>query len=142
MAMTAHQTSIQNFIKAPLGQAKTGVIKMQVDINNLTLEEIYKKMSIQNISKYLESDDEDTVRQGLGTLAAMAYITKRKDALYLLVGYYILEIKDLNDKESFFISLGYMCNYELMCIVLQDISQYKDFYRKKLFVDSIKRSLL
>jgi len=115
---------------------------MQIDLNNFsTIEEIYEKMNIQSDLINLESDDNDTIQKAISSLANISFFTKRKDALYSLVGYYTLATKDLNDKEFFFLSLRRMCNYELFSIILQDISQYKNFYRKKYFVDEIALTL-
>ncbi len=114
---------------------------MQIDLNNFTIEEIYEKMNIQSYLTNLESGDNDTIQKTISTLASISFFTKRKDVLYSLVGYYVLETKDLNDKELFFMSLSRMCNYKLFSMILQDVSQYKNFYRKKYFVDEITSTL-
>ena len=110
---------------------------MTIDLNNFTIEELYEKMDIQSNLLDLESGDEQGVRSGIATLSGVSCRTKRRDALYALCGYYTLEAKTLEDKMYFVNALRNECHYELYTIILQDLSQYKDLFRQKLFTSHL-----
>jgi hypothetical protein len=111
--------------------------QMKINLNNFTIEELYEEINIQSNLLDLESGEEQGVRSAIATLSRISCHTERRDALYALCGYYMLETKTLKDKERFFSDLRRECHYELFIIILQDLSQYKNFYRQKNFVDDI-----
>ena len=123
------------------GPSKLSRINMQIDISTLTIEELYEKIEIQLRIKDLESNDKDRLRSGITTLAGVSYYTKRKDALYPLIGYYIIETNNLTDKESFFQMIHSNCNYQLYKIILKDVAQYSNFFRKSHFVHLLVTSM-
>lgn len=68
-------------------------------------------------------------------------ITKRKDALYALLGYYLLEINSTEEIEKFFDLTKNTNSIDLYRLILQDISKHKNIFRKKLFIDDFLRNL-
>lgn len=101
------------------------------------MEQLYEKIDIRAKLNDLESKDKDTLRSTIFTLSGISFYTKRRDALYVLCGYYQLEIQDLDDIEFFCDSLRNQCHYELYKMILKDLSLYKDFYRKKSFTNDV-----
>ena len=110
---------------------------MQINLNDFTVEELYKKMSIENVLKKLESKDMSDSYDALKTLANIFKYTKQNNALYILCGYYILNVHT-KDELSFFITYTKDSNsYQLFKLILKDVSQEKDFYRRKDTVDNM-----
>ncbi len=71
------------------------------------------------------------------TLNSIINNTDRKDALYGLCGYYIIDVKTMDDKIFFLNALRFNNNYQLFEIILKDLSQFKNFFRQKDLVDNI-----
>ena len=61
-------------------------------IEDYTLEDLCEKTNIQSHLSNLQSRKKTQIKPALTTLSLIVSITKRKDALYALLGYYLLEI--------------------------------------------------
>jgi len=73
-----------------------------MNIENYTVEEICERTNIQANLVDLQSKNRKKISSALTTLATITHLTKRKDALYALCGYYLLEIKNMDEIEFFF----------------------------------------
>ncbi len=71
-------------------------------MEDLTVEEICRRINIQANLNDLQSKNQEKRNSALTTLATITQLTERKDALYALCGYYILEIESTDDIELFF----------------------------------------
>lgn len=110
-------------------------------IENLTIEEILERINIQANLLDLQSDNKQEVNNALSTLANIAKHTNRRDALYALCGYYLLEIKDIDDIEEFFYAIRVTNSIELVKLILRDISKYKNIFRRRIFVNKFMQSM-
>jgi hypothetical protein len=72
------------------------------NMEDLTVEEICKKINIQANLIDLQSKNKKRINSALTTLATITSLTKRRDALYALCGYYLLEIEHIDEIEFFF----------------------------------------
>ena len=117
---------------------------MTISINefeNMTAEEICGKRQIEDLASSISSDKLENLRPTVSTLSAMVSISNRKDALYLLCGYYVTQLKELSDKSIFLDYITNWDNYEFLEFVIADMSQYKNFYRQRDMVDNICKAL-
>lgn len=111
------------------------------EFEKMTPEEIWSKNKIEHLASSLVSEKLEDLRNTVVTLSAMMSIGKRKDALYLLCGYYSVVLKELKEKSIF---IGYIRdwqNYEFLKFVLTDLAQYKDFYRQKDIINILSAAL-
>ena len=60
-----------------------------MNIENLTVEEICERINIQANLIDLQSKNKKKINSALTTLATITKLTKRRDALYALCGYYL-----------------------------------------------------
>ena len=102
-------------------------------IEDYTLEDICEKINIQSHLSDLQSGKKTQIKSALTTLSSIVSITKRKDALYALLGYYLLEINSTEEIEKFFDLTKNTNSIDLYRLILQDISKHKNIFRKKLF---------
>ncbi len=110
-------------------------------IEDYTLEDICEKINIQSHLSDLQSGKKTQIKSALTTLSSIVSITKRKDALYALLGYYLLEINSTEEIEKFFDLTKNTNSIDLYRLILQDISKHKNIFRKKLFIDDFLRNL-
>ena len=110
-------------------------------IENHTLEDLCEKINIQSHLSDLQSGKKTKIKPALTTLSSIVSITKRKDALYALLGYYLLEINSTEEIENFFDLTKNSNSIDLCMIILKDISKHKNIFRKKLFIDNFLRNL-
>ena len=68
-----------------------------MNIKDLTVEEICRRINIQANLNDLQSKSMEKRNSALTTLVTITQLTKSRDALYALCGYYILEIKSIDD---------------------------------------------
>lgn len=61
-------------------------------MKDLTVEEICRRINIQANLNDLQSKSIEKRNSAITTLVTITQLTKRRDALYALCGYYILEI--------------------------------------------------
>ncbi len=73
-----------------------------MNMEDFTAEEICRRINIQANLNDLQSKNKEKRNSALTTLATITQLTKRRDALYALCGYYILEIESIDDIELFF----------------------------------------
>lgn|GEM_PF-1405730 len=114
---------------------------MQFDISNMTIEELYEKIDIQARKNDLKSKDKKTLKSTIRTLSSAYYYIQREDALEALTQYYQQQMHNLDDIEFFFDAVGNQCNYALYKMILKDLSQNKNFYRKKHLVNKVLNQL-
>jgi hypothetical protein len=112
-----------------------------MNIENLTVEEICEKINIQPNLVDLQSKNKKKVRSALTTLATITQLTKRKDALYALCGYYLLEIKNMDEIELFLDATRNVYSIELSKLILKDISKERNIFRRRVFIDDFLRKI-
>ncbi len=106
------------------------------EFEKLTAEEIWSMRSIEDLASSLQTKKLDNLASTISTLSAIAFVANRKDALYLLCGYYSVELKNLNDKGIFLEYIGFSrTNYYFLEFLLTDLSNYKNLYRNKKIID-------
>ncbi len=110
-------------------------------MKDLTVEEICKRINIQGNLSNLQSKSIEKRNSALTTLVTITQLTKRRDALYALCGYYILEIKSIDDIELFFDAIRNSDSIELLKLILRDIAKDKNVFRRSLFIDTFLREL-
>jgi len=112
-----------------------------MNMKDLTVEEICRRINIQANLNDLQSKSIEKRNSALTTLVTITQLTKRRDALYALCGYYILEIKSFDDIELFFDAIRNLDSIELLKLILKDITKDKNVYRRRLFIDTFLRKL-
>lgn len=112
-----------------------------MNIEDMSVEEICKRINIQANLIDLQSRNKKKVSSAIASLAAIIKLAGRKDALYALCGYYILEIEHIDDIELFFNALRNVESLELLKLILKDITKYKNVFRRRLFIEDFLRSL-
>ena len=112
-----------------------------MNIENYTVEEICEKINIQSNLVDLQSKNKKKVRSALTTLATITQLTKRKDALYALCGYYLLEIKNMDEIELFLDATRNLYSIELSKLILKDISKERNIFRRRVFIDDFLRKI-
>ena len=110
-------------------------------MEDLTAEEICRRINIQANLNDLQSKNKEKRNSAITTLATITQLTKRRDALYALCGYYILEIESIDDIELFFDVIRNLDSIELLKLILKDIAKDKNIFRRKLFIDTFLRKL-
>ena len=81
------------------------------------------------------------INSALTTLATITQLTKRRDALYALCGYYLLEIENIDEIEFFFDAIRNLDSIELLKLTLKDISEDRNIFRHRVFIDDFLRKL-
>ena len=112
-----------------------------MNIENFTVEEICERINIQANLIDLQSKNKKKINSALNTLTTIINLTKRRDALYALCGYYLLEVEDIDGIEFFFDAIRNLNSIELLKLILKDISEDKNIYRRKLFIDNFLEKL-
>jgi len=112
-----------------------------MNIENFTVEEICERINIQANLIDLQSKNKKKIYSAITTLTTITNLTKRRDALYALCGYYLLEVEDIDEIEFFFDAIRNLNSIELLKLILKDISEDKYIYRSKLFIDNFLRKL-
>ena len=112
-----------------------------MNIENLTVEEICERINIQANLIDLQSKNKKKINSALTTLATITKLTKRRDALYALCGYCLLEIENIDEIEFFFDAIRGLDSIELLKLILKDISEDKNIFRRRLFIDDFLRKL-
>ncbi len=112
-----------------------------MNIKDLSVEEICRRVSIQKNLIDLQSRNKTKARSAITSLAAIIKLAGRKDALYALCGYYILEVEHIDDIELFFGAIRNIESLELLKLILKDITKYKNIFRRRLFIEDFLRSL-
>jgi hypothetical protein len=110
-------------------------------IEDLSPEEFCKRINIQSNILDLRSKDKERVKSALNTLSLIANFTDRKDALYVLVGYYATEVRTVDEIISFFHDTGAASSIDLYMMILKDLVKIKDISRQRLFVNDFLRNL-
>ena len=112
-----------------------------MNMKDLTVEEICRRINIQANLNDLQSKSIEKRKSALKTLVTITQLTERRDALYALCGYYVLEIKNIDDIELFFDAIRNLDSIELLKLILEDIAKDKNVFRRKLFIDTFLRKL-
>ena len=112
-----------------------------MNMKDLTVEEICRRINIQANLNDLQSKSIEKRNSALTTLVTITQLTERRDALYVLCGYYILEIKNIDDIELFFDAIRNLDSIELLKLILKDIAKDKNVFRRRLFIDTFLRKL-
>ena len=112
-----------------------------MNIKDLSVEEICRRVSIQKNLIDLQSRNKTKARSAITSLAAIIKLGGRKDALYALCGYYILEVEHIDDIELFFGAIRNIESLELLKLILKDITKYKNIFRRRLFIEDFLRRL-
>ncbi|OQY09407.1 MAG: hypothetical protein B6I30_09895 [Desulfobacteraceae bacterium 4572_187] len=112
-----------------------------MNMEDLTVEEICRRINIQTNLNELQSKNKKKRNSALTTLATITQLTKRRDALYALCGYYFLEIEHIDDIELFFDAIRNLDSIELLKLILKDISEDRNIFRRRVFIDDFLRKL-
>jgi len=112
-----------------------------MNIEDLSVEEICRRVNIQTNLIDLQSRNKKKARSAITSLAAIIKLGGRKDALYALCGYYILEVEHIDDIELFFDAVRNIDSLELLKLILKDITKYKNIFRRRLFIEDFLRRL-
>lgn len=110
-------------------------------MEDLSVEEICRRINIQANLNDLQSKNKEKRNSALTTLATITQLTKRRDALYALCGYYILEIVSIDDIELFFGTIRNLDSIELLKLILKDLARDKNIFRRRLFIEDFLRKL-
>jgi hypothetical protein len=116
-------------------------LNWDVNMEGLSVEEICSRINIQSNLKDLLSKSKEKRISALTTLATITQLTNRRDALYALCGYYILEVLNIDDIELFFNAIRNMDSIELMKLILKDLAKDKNVFKRRLFIDDFLRKL-
>lgn len=120
---------------------QSGGDQFRTKIGDLPIEEIFKRVNIQSNILDLQSKDKENVKSALNTLSSITRLTNRKDALYVLVGYYKLEARTIDEIISFFYSTEMAYSVDLAMMVLKDLVKSKDISKQRIFVNDFLRHL-
>jgi len=112
-----------------------------MNIKNMTIEEVLGKINIQGNLTDLLSKDMGTVKSALTTLASAAHLAKRKECLYALVGYYVLEVKSIDDIEMFYHATKHACSPELLYLILKDLAGMHHASKRRIFMNDLSRNM-
>ncbi len=116
--------------------------RSRAKIEDLSIEEICKRINIQSNILDLQSKDKGKVKSALNTLSTVTKHTDRKDALYVLVGYYKTEIGTIDEIIDFFYSTEMEFSIDLSMMVLNDLVKFKDLgSTRRIFVHDLLRHL-
>lgn len=108
--------------------------RSRAKIVDLSIEELCKRVNIQSNILDLQSKDEGKVKSALDTLSLITKVTDRKDALYVLVGYYATEVRTINEIVNFFHGTRTAFSIDLSMMILNDLAKIKDISRQRTFV--------
>jgi len=104
-------------------------------MKDLSIEEICRRINIQANLNDLQSKNKEKRNSALTTLATISKLTKRKDALYALCGYYILETVSTDDIELFLDAIRNSDSIELLMLILKDLAKDKNIFRRRILID-------
>ena len=110
-------------------------------IEDISIEEICRVQNIDKILSDLASDDWTKKDSAVRQLATNYSISKRKEIIYVLCGYYVVKIKGFAQIERFFDQLNFCYHIELFKLMLKDLAEIKDLYRNRCFIDSFISAL-
>lgn len=108
---------------------------------NLITAEICRRINIQANLNDLQLKSIEKRYSALTTLVTITQLTKRRDALYALCGYYILEIKNIDDIELFLDAIRNLDSIELLKLISKDITKDTNVFRRRLLIDTFRRKL-
>jgi hypothetical protein len=92
----------------------------KISIANIQIEDFLSKVDIQSHMLNLLSDNKENVRIALLNIAYAAQLTGRRDCLIALAGYYVLEVRSIDDSEFFIKTTKLAHSPELARIVMND----------------------
>jgi hypothetical protein len=113
-------------------------IKTQkINVANMRLEDIFAKVDIQAHLRNLQSEDKEKIRTALLTIAYAAQVSERRDCLIALAGYYVLEVRSIDDSELFIETTKLAHSPELALIVLKDLTLNREVSRHRIFINDL-----
>jgi hypothetical protein len=115
-------------------QPLTGKHYIKTRLDKMSLNDLSKLINIQSSLLNLQSKEAGKVKSALNTLSSMVKFAGRKDALYVLVGYYKIEIKSMDDIIRFFDRTQMASSKDLSWMILNDMVKIKEIARRVLFV--------
>jgi hypothetical protein len=104
---------------------------------DLRIEDVLSKANVQGNLRQLQSDNKENVRSSLHTLASIARLADRRDCLLVLAGFYVLEVRSIEDLEMFIKATDLAHSPELAIIVLKDIMHNRELSRRRLFMNDL-----
>jgi hypothetical protein len=107
-----------------------------MNIQDMPVEKILAKINIQPNLIDLQSNSKEKVRSALEALAGVTLLTKRKDSLYALIGYYIMEVKTLEQIEFFFNATRSAYSPDLAYHMLKDLTHFKEASTRRIFMNA------
>lgn len=112
-----------------------------IRIEDVSIEEIFQRANIQLSLLDLQSEDRGKVKSALNTLSSITRFTDRKDALYVLVGYYRTEAKTVEQIAEFFHNTQSALSVDLTLMILEDLTKSKEMSRRRIFADEFLQHL-
>ncbi len=88
-------------MKKPIPRSSSGNKTQKINIEKMCIEDIFSKVDIQANLRNLQSENKENVRTALLTIAYAAQVSDRRDCLIALAGYYLLEVRSIDDSEFF-----------------------------------------
>ncbi len=111
--------------------------RSRIKIEDLSIEELCRQVNIQSNLFDLQTKDKGKVKSALNTLCTITKHTDRKDALYVLVGYYKTEVRTIDEIIDFFYSTEMAFSVDLSMMVLSDLVKFKDLGSRRIFVHDL-----
>lgn len=112
-----------------------------MDIKDLNITDILERASIKEHIDNLLTGTSRERESAVSTLSAMVSEAGRKDALYVVIGYYAAKVKGMEAIEEFFQQASRTYSIELYTVILKDMAREKNLSRRRLFTDHFISSL-
>ena len=103
----------------------------------MKIDDILRKVDIQSHMRNLLSDNKENVRTALLTIAYAAQLTGRRDCLIAIAGYYVLEVRSIDDSEFFINTTKLAHSPELARIVMNDLTRKREISRHRVFINEL-----
>ena len=124
-------------MKKPITHSSTITKTQKMIIEKMPLEDILSKIDIQANLRNFQSVNKESVRTALLTVAYAAQVSGRRDCLIALAGYYVLEVRSIDDSEFFITATQIAHSPELAHIVLNDLTRNREVSRHRLFINDL-----
>ena len=124
-------------MKKPIPRSSSGNKTQKINIEKMCIEDIFSKVDIQANLRNLQSENKENVRTALLTIAYAAQVSDRRDCLIALAGYYVLEVRSIDDSEFFIKTTKLAHSPELAHVVLNDLVRHREVSRRRLFINDL-----
>ena len=121
----------------PITRSSSGIRTQKMNIEKMRIEDILNRVDIQANLRNFQSENKEDVRSALLTVAYAAQLCDRRDCLIALAGYYVLEVRSIDDLEFFIKATQLAHSPELAHIVLNDLIRNREVSRRRLFINDL-----